>query len=178
MTSRLEDQNRSLLNSPPVSRLRRNHGLEHATLHVLSKRHPRLSLAGHSDLGGFWILGDVTTEDLQSAVEEALSRLRNGEHNLAVHPNCGTNFATAGVLAGGVAALAMFGAGQRLRDKLERLPLAATLATLALVLAQPLGLRLQERVTTSGDPGSLEIAQVLAKPKRGRLRVHRIVTAS
>ena len=70
---------------PIVSRVRRNHGLEHATLHILSQRYPKRSLAGHSDTGGFWILGDVSIEDVYEAVEEALSRLRNGEKHLAVH---------------------------------------------------------------------------------------------
>jgi hypothetical protein len=159
----------------PISRIRRNHGLEHATLHVLAERNPRRSMAGHSDLGGFWIIGDLKTEEVQSAASEALSRLRNGEHELAVHPNCGTNFATAGILAGGVAALSMFGAGKRLRDKLERIPFAMTLATMALILSQPLGLRIQRELTTSGIPGSLEIVSVERKD-RGCMKLHRVST--
>ena len=164
------------LDVPPLSRIRRNHGLEHATLHILAGRYPRLPLAGHSDAGGFWILGDVPTEALQAAVSEALRRLRGGEHYLAVHPNCGTNFATGGVLAGLAAAAAMFGAGRRLRDALDRLPLAITLASVALILAQPLGLKLQERVTTSGVPGTLQVLEVRPMP-RGRVKVHRVITS-
>ena len=57
----------SLLDTPIISRVRRNHGLEHATLHVLAERHPGLSIAGHSNPGGFWILGDVSTEEVRSA---------------------------------------------------------------------------------------------------------------
>jgi hypothetical protein len=166
---------RSVLEFPVVSRVRRNHGLEHATLHILSQRHPRVSMAGHSDSGGFWLLGDVSTEDVESAVQEALDRLRAGERNLAVHPNCGTNFVTAGMFAGLAAFAALFGAGNRFRDRLERLPLAASLATLALILAQPVGLLAQELITTSGDPGELEISEVIPTP-RGRIRSHRILT--
>ena len=81
---------------PVISRVQRNHGLEHATLHILSQRYPKQSLAGHSDTAGFWIIGDVTIEDVYESVEEALSRLRNGEKHLAVHRNCGTNFVTSG----------------------------------------------------------------------------------
>lgn len=176
MSDSLSDQFVDLLNFTPISRVRRNHGLEHATLHILSRRHPRMPLAGHSDWGGFWIVGDVPTEDLRSAAQEALSRLRNGERNLAVHPTCGTNYAAAGILAGVAASIAMFGARRRLRDVIERLPLAATLATLAMIAAQPLGLLLQERVTTSGSPEALEISEIIPKQHRGRLRVHRIVT--
>lgn len=164
-----------VLGSFPVSRVRRNHGLEHATLHILAERHPRTSLAGHSDLGGFWILGEVDIEDMQNAVEEALKRLNNGEEELAVHPNCGTNFVTAGTFAGVAASMAMFGAGRRFRDKLERIPLAASLATLALMLAQPIGMQIQERVTTSGKPGDLQVVEIFASP-RGRIKAHRVIT--
>jgi len=165
----------TLLGAFPVSRIRRNHGLEHATLHILSKKYPKTSLAGHSDMGGFWILGDVETSDLKAAVDEALTRMRNGEEELAVHPNCGTNFVTAGTLAGVAASLAMLGVGRRLRDRLERVPLAASLATIALMVAQPMGMMLQARVTTSGVPLSLRVVDVIPS-MRGRIRAHRVVT--
>jgi hypothetical protein len=165
----------SILGMPGISSIRRNHGLEHATLHILSQRYPGVSLAGHSSATGFWLLGNVPTEAVESAVEEALRRMRGGEHNLAVHANCGTNFVTAGTVAGLAGAIAMFRVGSRVKDKLERLPLAATMATLGLILAQPLGLLLQERITTSGQPGSLAVIEV--KPtRRGRIKAHRITT--
>ena len=87
----------SLLNAPTISRIRRNHALEHATLHILAQRFPGKPMAGHSNPRGFWILGDVPTEEIKSAVESALARLRAGESHLALHPNCGTNIAVAGM---------------------------------------------------------------------------------
>jgi hypothetical protein len=165
----------SMVNIPWFSRIRRNHGLEHATLHVLAKRFPGNSMAGHSDSKGFWLLGNIPTEEVESAVAEALERMKTGEKNLAVHPNCGTNFATAGTMAGVAGATAMFGVGPRKRDKLDRLALAATLATLALMLAQPAGLFIQKHFTTSGDPGNLEVVEISAT-QRGRLKAHRIIT--
>jgi hypothetical protein len=166
---------KSFLSVPAVSRIRRNHGLEHATLHVLSKKYPELKMAGHSDARGFWLLGDVAIEDVRDAVEDALRRMRSGEENLAVHQNCGTNFVTAGVLAGLAAGVSMLGAGQRTRDKVERLPLAMSMATLALILGHPLGFLLQQRVTTSGQPGDLEVVEIVAS-RRGRLNAFRVVT--
>lgn len=160
---------------PLVSRVQRNHGLEHATLHVLSQRHPKRSLAGHSDVRGFWIIGDVPIEDVYEAVEEAIERLRKGEKQLAIHRNCGTNYVTSGVLAGLAAGAAMFGVGKRVRDKLERLPLAMFVATLALIFSQPLGLLLQERVTTSPEPGNLQVVEIVTS-RRGRMKAHRITT--
>ena len=76
-----------ILEYPPISRTRRNHGLEHATIHLLSRAKPGRPLAGHSDTGGFWLLGEVDTEELVETVQTALTRLQNGERDLAVHPN-------------------------------------------------------------------------------------------
>jgi hypothetical protein len=140
---------------PFISRVQRNHGLEHATLHILAQRYPKRGLAGHSDAGGFWIIGDVPIEDVYESVEEGLRRLRDGEKDLAIHRNCGTNFVTSGVLAGLVAGIAMLGAGGRTR--------------------QPLGLALQERVTTSAEPGSLQVIEIAAA-RKGRMKAHRITT--
>jgi hypothetical protein len=165
----------SFLGAFPISRIRRNHGLEHATLHILAKRYPKTSLAGHSDMGGFWILGDVEAEDVRSSVNEALQRMQDGEEELAVHPNCGTNFVTAGTFAGVAASLAMFGAGRRFRDRLERVPLAASFATLALMFAQPMGLLVQEHLTTSGNPGDLEVVDIVPS-NRGRIKAYRVTT--
>ncbi len=165
----------TILDLPVISHIRRNHGLEHATLHVLANYLPHTMLVGQSDIGGFWIIGDVPSELLHAAVQEAVARLRAGERQLAVHPNCGTNYATAGALAGLAGAASMLGSGRRWQDKLARLPFAAALATIALIISQPLGLELQRRVTTSGDPGSLEVISITHR-EQGRLSIHRIHT--
>ncbi|MCL4257786.1 MAG: hypothetical protein KJZ53_04555 [Anaerolineales bacterium] len=164
-----------LLDTNAFSRLRRNHGLEHATIHVLSRTHPRVSTAGHSDPGGFWLLGDLSTEAVYTAVEEALARLNAGERNLAIHPNCGTNLVTASVTAGLAGALA-FGTARNDRERLERLPLAILMSLGGLLLARPLGARIQQRVTTSGDPGSLHVVEI-RRTQRGRFTAHRVSTA-
>jgi hypothetical protein len=166
---------RGILEYAPILRVRRNHGLEHATLHVLAERHPGRPLAGHSDLGGFWIIGDLSVEELASAIQEARARLESGEVKLAVHPNCGTNFATSGILAGLAAAAAMFGVGKRARDNLDRLPMAILVATLALIVSQPLGMQLQEHVTTSGVLGMLRVVEIIPRTQ-GKVKAHRVVT--
>lgn len=165
----------SILNTALISRTRRNHGLEHATLHVLSKRFPGRAAAGHSDPRGFWVIGNFTLEEMQQAVDEALSRLQKGERNLAVHPNCGTNFVVSGIMAGLAASAAMLGVGSSRREKLERLPLAAMFATIALIFSQPLAMRFQKNVTTSGDSGALRIVSITTT-ERGKMRAHRIIT--
>ena len=164
----------TILDLPIVSRIRRNHGLEHATLNILSMRFPYRPLAGYSFPGGFFLVGDVPTEEVRAAVFQALTRLNNGEHSLAIHPNCGTNFLAAGFMGGVLAWLGMAGAKGK-RDKVERLPLVISLVTLGLIVGQPLGSKIQERITTSGDPQSLSIVDIF--PFRfGQFSLHRVET--
>lgn len=164
----------NILEITPISRIRRNHGLEHATIHILARKTPQTPMAGHSDTGGFWLLGELDTDLIRTCAAEALLRMKNGEHKLAIHPNCGTNFVTAGMAGGLAGAAAMFGA-RRWTDKVARLPLAVSLATLALIATQPFGFLLQEHVTTSGRPGTLEIVDVIPS-RRGRFTAHRVLT--
>jgi len=164
----------SILDVPVISRLRRNHGLEHATITILSQRFPNRPLAGYSIPGGFFLLGDVPTEQVREAVVEALARMYNGERELAVHPNCGTNTVVSGFIAGGLAWLGMAGARSK-RDKVERLPLVLSLAVLGFIISQPLGPKVQAAITTSGDPQGLSVVDIF--PLRiGGFSLHRVIT--
>lgn len=90
----------SWLDLSPVDALRRNHAVEHATMHILARRHPYLNAVARTDLDGFNVYGQVDTKTLADTAAEALGRLQNGESDLAVHPRCGTNLAVSGLLAG------------------------------------------------------------------------------
>ncbi|UCC86008.1 MAG: hypothetical protein JSV81_14250 [Anaerolineales bacterium] len=165
----------SLLSLPIVSRIRRNHGLEHATIHVLLQRNPLLSLVGRSDWGGYSIYGQISLDQLELAAREALARLQAGESELAVHPRCGTTLAASGVLSG-VAAFVALGLGRsRSRFRWAYLPEALLAATAAAIIAQPLGVLLQQYVTTSGDADHLHIARVY-KQRGGPVPIHRVET--
>jgi hypothetical protein len=156
------------------SRIRRNHALEHATLQILGAQNPRLRLAGYSDSLGFWIIGKVDMDDLQQAIHQAETRLNQGETQLAIHPNCGTNFAASGLVAALAAFLAMLGAGGSNRSRWERLPLAAVLVTLSLILSRPLGPWLQAVATTDAHLNGLHVVGIDRFERRGIpfFRVH------
>jgi hypothetical protein len=158
-----------------VSRVRRNHGLEHATINVLIQQNPYLSLVGRSDWGGYVIIGEVETGEVDSAAREALARLRAGESELAIHPRCGTMLATTGVLSGMAAFLALGVGRSRTRFRWTYLPEALLAATVAALFAQPLGFLFQQHVTTSGDADHLRIARVYKK-RGGPVPVHRVET--
>ena len=141
-----------------VRRTRRNHALEHATIHLLSAALPGRPLAGRSTPFGFYLYGDVGDEELQGAVNDALQRMKGGEKRLAVHPGCGTNYLVSGTAAS-LGALTVLSIGDR-KARWSRLPDVLVVATLALIVAQPIGPKLQEHITTCADMGDLEIGSV------------------
>lgn len=141
-----------------VSRTRRSHALEHATIHLLNRRLPAARFAGFGTPYGFYLLGHVPTDDLQETVTQALLRLKRGESQLAIHPRCGTNTVTAGTVVGLVLFLATL-PGDR-RSRRERLPLVILLSTLTLLLVQPLGALVQESITVDADQETTRIAGV------------------
>lgn len=166
----------TVLDTPFIKRIRRNHALEHATIHVLSSRRRGLPLAGRSTASGFYIYGQVATEEVASAVREALARLKAGESELAIHPNCGTNLVTS-VMMSGLAAFTVMGVNRRGRSALERLPTLFLTTAAALIAAQPLGAAAQAHLTTLADLGDLRVTGVRLV-SRGRISVHRVDTVS
>ena len=167
---------RMILDLPLILETRRNHALEHATIHILSAKYSDRHLAGHSNPTCFFILGNITTEDLKASVTEALTRLRAGESDLAVHPGCGTNFATTALLAGSLAWLPLSGA-KSLRRRFWLLPFAVAFGLLGFVISQPLGPLLQAKVTTEADPGNMQIVDI-ALVRRNGVAIHRVITSS
>ena len=79
------------------------------------------------------------------------------------------------LITGLAGAAGLIGVGKRPRDKIERIPLITALSVLALAFSRPLGPIIQEKLTTSGDPGSLEIVSV-TKHILNSTPAHRIKT--
>ncbi|NMB53671.1 MAG: hypothetical protein GYA15_03125 [Leptolinea sp.] len=156
----------------PLQAMRKHHAIEHASLSVLVSKNPSLRLSGYSDPLGFWVVGDVDTDILLAAVDEAIARLQAGEKSLAVHPNCGTNFAAAGLVAGTLAWLGMLGGKRSFKRQLDRWPLIVSLATAGMIAAQPLGPYLQANLTTDASIGDLKVKEVTIT-RQGSVKVHR-----
>jgi hypothetical protein len=163
-------QTMKILETPFIAAIRENHALEHATIHVLTQRNPYLHLVGRTTPRGFLIYGEVETELVAEAASEALVRLQGGERGLAVHPRCGTNIATAGVLAG-LSAFAV--TSVRSKSRLARLPQILLATTAAIIVAQPLGLALQEYLTTSPRVERVRIEKI-TRQVMGKITAHRV----
>lgn len=150
--------------------VRRNHALEHATLHVLAREMPKLSLVGRSDWRGFTLYGDVKSELVEKAVQEAWERLGAGQAELSIHPRCGTNLAVTGVLAGLAVLVGLLGSR---RAHWRRWPLTLVGLAGALTLAGPLGPAVQRRMTTNPDMVGVSIGCV-RRQGHGRWTTHRV----
>jgi hypothetical protein len=159
-----------ILDLPYILETRRNHALEHATLHMLARKH-KINMAGHSNPTGFFIFGELRTDDVRSALDEAYSRLRSGERELAIHPGCGTNLVAAAFLPGTMAYLP-FQSMRSNRGRLLLLPIALMLGVFGFLLSKPLGTWMQRNITTEADLGNMHIVNV-TPVKQG---VHRIIT--
>ena len=159
-----------ILDLPLILETRRNHALEHATLHMLARTH-KINMAGHSNPTGFFIFGELRTDEVRAALNEAYDRLRSGEAGLAIHPGCGTNLVATAFLPGTLAWLPFQGA-RSTRGRIMLLPLAIILAVFGFFLSRPLGTWLQRSVTTEADLGNMRIVDVTL----ARKGVHRITT--
>ncbi|MBN1401347.1 MAG: hypothetical protein JXA74_10955 [Anaerolineae bacterium] len=156
-----------------LERIRRNHALEHATVHLLVRWDPSLRLVGRSDWTGFWLYGPVDTSTVRRVAQEALARLAAGEAALAVHPRCGTNIAAAALLGG----LGAFTAARTLRRSrlAQWLGVLSTLLV-ATALGRSAGMALQRHVTTTAETRGLRIVAV-EREQTGNWVIHHITTA-
>ena len=164
MIEQLSKVAQPVLDLPFIRRTRRNHGLEHATVHILSKQFRGAPMMGRSSDKGFVLFADAPQAAVDTAVRDALRRMKNGEHNLAVHPGCGTSRLTTGILASLTAIAAVSGTSRR--DALSRLPYMMLLMMLTILVSEPLGMALQKYFTTDGDPADLEILEITSRPSR------------
>lgn len=145
----------------PIRKIRRNHGLEHATVHMMQRKVKDLRVSGWSTPFGFILLHNASADVTADAAADALKRMKKGDAALAVHPNCGTNLLTTGVLTTLVGLVFM-------RRRMTGPRLNATLfwMIVAVMMGQPLGMQLQKYFTTDGDPGEMVIKDIFTSEIR------------
>ena len=150
--------------------LRQVHALEHATVWVLSSVdrvinqssiHNSLpkdnqNIGGLSTEQGFYLYGEINPLKLKKAVNLALTRLKQGEWNLALHPRCGTNSSVAMVLTAGMALTAHLLLPRQPIEQLLGLGLAATAAS---YFAPDIGMSVQRYITTA-IPFNLKVQEI------------------
>jgi hypothetical protein len=149
--------------------LRQVHALEHATVWILSNLdnaiaiHPshstsqdNQSIGGLSTEKGFYLYGEINSLKLRRAVNLALTRLKQGEWNLALHPRCGTNSSVAMLLTAGMALTAHLLLPRQPIEQLVGLGLATTAAN---YFAPDIGMSVQRYITTA-IPFNLKVRDI------------------
>src|SRR5438270_13310191 len=79
--------------------VKQNPALAHATIVLVSRKYPEVRFAGISFASGFFVFGDVPTEAIIPAANEALTLLRTTHPEIAIHDRCGNNLAVSVLLA-------------------------------------------------------------------------------
>jgi hypothetical protein len=153
-------------------RIRQNHALEHATVTLMTRVRPELTVSARSSSRGFTIFADLDPQLVRASCEEGLYRLRAGEAELAIHPHCGTNLAVG-------TSLAMIGSLFALSAVRPRTRIASAVASslAGIAAARPLGQVVQRHVTTLPDLHDVRIVSVHSRRLLGR-RVVEVVTAT
>ena len=150
--------------------LRQVHALEHATVWVLSNLdnviknrinfnfspQDNQTIGGLSTEKGFYLYGDINPLKLKRAVNLALTRLKQGEWNLALHPRCGTNSSVEILLTAGMALTAHLLLPRQPIEQLLGLGLATTAAN---YLAPDIGMSVQRYITTA-IPFNLKVRDI------------------
>lgn len=151
--------------------IRQVHALEHATVWMLSDtinftKRTKLStsylsadnetIGGLSTEKGFYLYGEIDPLKLRKAVNLALTRLQQGEWNLALHPRCGTNSSVAAILTAGMAMTAHFTLPRSPIHQIMGVGLAALTAN---YLAPDLGIYVQKYITTA-IPFNLKLQKI------------------
>jgi len=150
--------------------IRQVHALEHATVWMLSdvvdSKMTKLStsylsadnetIGGLSTEKGFYLYGEINPFKLRKSVNQALTRLQQGEWNLAIHPRCGTNSSVAAMLTAGMAVTAHLTLPRSPFHQMIGLGLAAMTAN---YLAPDIGIYVQKYITTA-IPFNLKVQKI------------------
>ena len=150
--------------------VRQVHALEHATVWMLSDlinaKQAKLAtsylsadnetIGGLSTEKGFYLYGEIDPSKLRMAVNKALTRLQQGEWNLALHPRCGTNSSVAAMLITSMAIMAHLSLPKEPIHQLMGMGLATLTAN---YLAPELGLYVQKYITTA-IPFNLQLEKI------------------
>ncbi|MBE9166412.1 hypothetical protein IQ238_02300 [Pleurocapsales cyanobacterium LEGE 06147] len=150
--------------------LRQVHALEHATVWVLSEIErmnnnqgktnspwqDNEAIGGLSTDKGFYLYGEMNLLNLKRAVRLALTRLKKGEWDLALHPRCGTNVSVAMLLTTGMILTTYLLGPREPLGQLLGLGLATTTAN---YFAPDLGMSVQRYLTTA-IPFNLKVREI------------------
>lgn len=131
--------------------LRKNHGLEHATVNILEKEYGFRNLAGYAEESGYYIIGADNTWVVEEAARKGLHLMKSGYGELAIHKRCGTSMTVANFISAIIFLLLLFYTGH---FSIFNMLIAVILANL---IGPYFGQIIQKYFTTTADVRDMEI---------------------
>ena len=132
-------------------KLRKNHGLEHATINILEKEFGYNDLAGYAEENGFYIMGVRNPDFVEEAAKKGLDLLKNNNDDLVIHKRCGTSMTVANFISAIIFLFLLFSSGH---FSILSMIIAIVIANL---IGPYLGQIVQKNFTTSSDVNEMEI---------------------
>ncbi|MGM0436829.1 MAG: DUF6391 domain-containing protein [Bacillota bacterium] len=132
-------------------KLRKNHGLEHATINILEKEYGYNDLAGYAEEDGFYIMGVNNNIYVEEAARKGLNLMKNGKNELAIHKRCGTSMTVANFLSAIIFLFLLFTSGY---FSILNMIIAIVVANL---IGPYLGQIVQRKFTTTSEVKEMEI---------------------
>ncbi len=133
--------------------LRKNHGLEHATVNILEKDYGYTRLAGYAKEDGFYIIGVNNLWQVEEAARKGLQLMQSGYHDLAIHKNCGTSMTVANFISAILFLILLFYTGH---FSIINMLIAILIANL---LGPFFGQLVQKYFTTTSEVEDMEIVR-------------------
>lgn len=132
-------------------KLKKNHGLEHATINILEKEYGYNNLAGYAEEDGFYIMGVNNTVYVEEAARKGLSLMKEGKDKLAIHKRCGTSMTVANFLSAVIFLILLLSSGY---FSIFNMIIAIVIANL---IGPYLGQIVQGKFTTTANVQEMEI---------------------
>jgi len=141
------------------NKVRQNHALQHATIHVLERDLGIPQVEGMAYEDGFTLKGLAEPGVVYQAALKGLEKLKRGERDFAIHPKCGTTILVVNTIASVIFIAVLFLTGN--------LTIISVLVALVLAhLTGPFGGRLVQRYITTNPVPDLEVTGVSVQPAR------------
>ena len=160
-----------ILDLPLILETRRNHAVEHATLHILADKYKNQNMAGHSNPGGVFPLRKLRQTGYSICRNRSDESSPCGRKRAGCPPGLRDKPGDHRVSAGAVC-LAPFRGVRSTPWRIVLIPLALSFAVLGFFLSRPVGTWLQAHVTTEADLGNMRVVDI-ALVRKG---VYKVVT--
>lgn len=154
-----------------LANVRRNHGIEHATVGILTQRKIKPPIFALATPSGFMIYSKLNKNEILSATNESIKLMLAGDSELAISQYCGTNIVAGGIIA--VISTIIF--AKILGKKSKGILNIANGFFISTLLSKPIGRLVQKYITTDQHINGIKVKNIRSL-NLGNFYIHHIST--